>query len=206
MLRSAFGMADGEGGDLFLAALATLGLLTAEASRQPLLITVDDVQWLAAASRDVLAFVARRLDGEAIVLLTAGRDDEESFDGHPIREMVLTPLPDSAARALLSARAPDLAPELREPLLRAAAGNPLAICELPLTAAIQDGLDGLGPLPINARLERAFVQRAQTGQPDAAALALILSVDESASVSEVVAATEIVPGARALSGRAAGGG
>jgi DNA-binding CsgD family transcriptional regulator len=195
MLRSAFGMADHEGGDLFLVALATLGLLTAEASRQSLLITVDDVQWLDAASRDVLAFVARRLDGEAIVLLAASRDEDDPiFDAHPTTDMVLTPLADDAARALLSARAPSLNAELREPLLRAAAGNPLAICELPLTAASPDGLDSLAPMPISARLERTFVQRAQTGRPDAAALALVLAADGTASVAEVVAATEILLG------------
>src|SRR5262249_11946158 len=141
------------------------------------------------------AFVARRLDGEAIVLLAASRDEEDTiFDGHPMTDMVLDPLPDDAARALLSARAPSLDAELREPLLRAAAGNPLAICELPLTASSPDGSDGLAPMPISARLERTFVQRAQTGRLDAAALVLVLAADESASVAEVVAAAEIMLG------------
>src|SRR5258708_39638712 len=59
-LLAAFGMRAGPAPpDLFLVALAALELLTADASRAPLLVVVDDAHWLDRSSRDVLTFVAR---------------------------------------------------------------------------------------------------------------------------------------------------
>jgi predicted ATPase len=81
MLRVAFGIDEHEGGDLFLAALAALGLLSAEAARQPLLVTIDDIHWLDDASRDVVAFVGRRLDADPIVILGAVRDGHQTRIG-----------------------------------------------------------------------------------------------------------------------------
>ena len=44
----------GESGDRFLIGAATLSLLAAESSRTPLLINVDDVQWVDTESADAL--------------------------------------------------------------------------------------------------------------------------------------------------------
>jgi predicted ATPase len=52
------------------------GLLNAVrmlASREPLVVAVDDVQWLDRASADALVFAARRLDAEAVLFLLARR-------------------------------------------------------------------------------------------------------------------------------------
>jgi predicted ATPase len=59
-------------------ALATLELIGAVATERPVLILADDVHWLDAASRDVLGFVARRIESEAVVVLAALRD---GYDG-----------------------------------------------------------------------------------------------------------------------------
>src|SRR5262249_20257767 len=46
-LMAAFGMLDDAGApDIFLVALATLSLLTDSATRKPILVVADDVQWL----------------------------------------------------------------------------------------------------------------------------------------------------------------
>ena len=54
-------------------AVATLGVLAALSRERPLLIGIDDVQWLDPESESVLAFVARRLRHERIGLLVARR-------------------------------------------------------------------------------------------------------------------------------------
>jgi predicted ATPase len=64
-LLAAFGMHDDMGApDIFLVALATLSLLTESATRKPILLVADDVQWLDQATHDVLAFISRRLSSD----------------------------------------------------------------------------------------------------------------------------------------------
>jgi DNA-binding CsgD family transcriptional regulator len=54
-------------------AVATLGVLAALSRERPLLVAIDDVQWLDPESESVLAFVARRLGHERIGVLVARR-------------------------------------------------------------------------------------------------------------------------------------
>ena len=72
-LLAAFGLADVAAPDRFLIALAALELLADTAARSPVLLVVEDAQWLDRPTGDVLAFVARRLESEPIVLLAAIR-------------------------------------------------------------------------------------------------------------------------------------
>jgi DNA-binding CsgD family transcriptional regulator len=55
--------------DALLAGTAVLSLLFALSDESPLLVVVDDAQWLDRATLDALAFVARRLESERLVLL-----------------------------------------------------------------------------------------------------------------------------------------
>jgi hypothetical protein len=97
---AAFGMTDAAAPDLFLIALAALDLLGEAAAQAPTLLTVEDAHWLDRSSTDVLAFVARRLDFEPIVLLAAIRDGFPSlFDNAGLAELRLERL-DEAATAL----------------------------------------------------------------------------------------------------------
>jgi predicted ATPase len=73
-LLAAFGMTDAAAPDLFLIALAVLELLADTAAGSPLLLGVEDAQWLDQPSGEVLTFVARRLESEPIVLLAAIRE------------------------------------------------------------------------------------------------------------------------------------
>jgi hypothetical protein len=129
---AAFGMSDAQVSDLFVLALATLNLLAEAADGGPMLLLVEDAHWLDRASADVLVFVARRLEFEPVVLLAALRDGFEGpYADAGLPELRLSRLTDAAAAALLDARAPGLRPAVRRRVLEEAAGNPLALMELP---------------------------------------------------------------------------
>ncbi|HTX09135.1 MAG TPA: AAA family ATPase [Solirubrobacteraceae bacterium] len=195
MLLGAFGVEEHGNGDLFLVALAALGLLSGEAARQPLLVTIDDIHWLDGASLEVLAFVARRVESDPIMVLGAVRAGHESRTGPlGLPEHLVDALDARAASALLDAHAPGLAPALKRRLLDEAAGNPLALVELPGSIATMSELEASPILPLSARLEQAFADRARDAQPDTSALLLVLAADVTSPLAEVLAAGEIVLG------------
>ncbi|MFI7699383.1 AAA family ATPase [Nonomuraea sp. NPDC049480] len=168
-LSGALGLAPSAAGtDRLLVGLAVLSLLAEAAEERPVLCLVDDAHWLDRSSLDALAFAARRLDSEAVVLLVATRGDEE-LPGLP--ELRLSGLSAPAAAALLDGTVhngarPDTgtepAPALRYRVLAEARGNPLALIELP--AALRDEAVGedaarggrLDALPLSSRLQAAF--------------------------------------------------
>ncbi|TCO19738.1 regulatory LuxR family protein [Kribbella steppae] len=92
---AAFGLVAAATPERFLVGLAVLALLTEAAEERPVLITIDDAQWLDAATADVLAFVARRLIATPIAFVIAVREPTprlRSFDALPTLQ--LTPSTD----------------------------------------------------------------------------------------------------------------
>src|SRR5262249_14857952 len=126
-LLAAFGMQDdATPPDNFLVGLATLSLLTESAGRDPILLIADDGQWIDQPTYDVLAFVARRLSSDPIVLIMAMRDgSNRTFGDAGALRLRLSALDDADAERLLDACAPDLAVDLRRRFLQEASGNPL---------------------------------------------------------------------------------
>ncbi|MDQ1500297.1 MAG: hypothetical protein QOI86_3637 [Actinomycetota bacterium] len=197
-LLGAFGMADGASPDLFLIALASLNLLADSASSAPLLLGAEDAQWLDRSSGEVLAFIARRLESDPIVLLFCLREGCESgLDDAGLVEMCLEGLDRAAAGLLLERHAPGLAPPVREQLLDQAAGNPLALVELPLTVGagqLAQEAERSAPLPLTARLERAFAARV-AGLPAASRAALLVAAaDDRTDIAALLSATRIAYG------------
>src|SRR4029078_10939766 len=66
-LEAAIGRAGAEAPDPFLVGLATLGLLTDTEPKRPLLLVIEDAQWLDGPSAEVLGFVTARLRAPPIV-------------------------------------------------------------------------------------------------------------------------------------------
>ena len=160
-LRTTFGLSAGAAPDRFLVGLAVLGLLSDAAEERPLLCVVDDAQWLDRASAQVLAFVARRLLAESVVMLFAAREQSDVFAGLP--ELVVEGLRGADARSLLVSVVPGRLDEgVADQLLAETRGNPLALLELPrgLTAAqLAGGFALPGALSLSGRIEESFLKR-----------------------------------------------
>ncbi|PWI15816.1 transcriptional regulator [Streptomyces sp. Act143] len=124
-------------------AFAVLDVLTAVSrAGQPLLVAVDDWDALDAPSRQVLAFVARRAKGHPLALLMTSRPPHalpDPLTGVPT--LSLGPLSPAESARLLASRRPGLDAQAVRELLATAAGNPLALLELPAPA--EDSLPSL---------------------------------------------------------------
>jgi DNA-binding CsgD family transcriptional regulator len=203
-LRGALGLEAGGGNDRFLVSLAVLSLLAEAAERRPLLCLVDDAQWLDDASADALVFVARRLEADAIVMLFTAREREvRRFEASGLPELELGGLDSAAAAALLDRHADvPLSPEARERLVEGTGGNPLALLELPLAlseAQLGGGEPLLTPLPVSARLERAFLARVRGLPEETQTLLLVAAADDTGELATVLgAAAQLGVGAQAL--------
>ncbi|MFK0121301.1 LuxR C-terminal-related transcriptional regulator [Streptomyces sp. NPDC090994] len=113
-------------------AAATLALLSGIADEQPLLLAVDDLQWVDAPSAGVLAFVQRRIATAPIVLVCAVRAEAASaLDSTGAEVLDLAPLTSAESDAVLRRRRPDLTAQTRARLVREAAGNPLTLVGTP---------------------------------------------------------------------------
>ena len=182
--------------DVFLVGLATLSLLTASAASKPILLLADDVQWLDQPSRDVLAFIARRLSSDPIVLLMATRNTSEDALAYlSVPRHQLSRLDASASERLLTAEAPDLPRELRFRFQDLAAGNPLALVELPRAGHGAEPRAGHW-ITLTDRLERAFFSRVCDLFAATRTLLLIIAENDSKSLREVLDAGELLLGER----------
>ncbi|MET9548869.1 AAA family ATPase [Streptomyces sp. NPDC006627] len=149
--------------DRFAVAAGTLSLLGALAEEGPVLVTVDDAQWLDPYSLDALAFATRRLGREGIVVLFTARDelDEPASRLAAIETMTLGGLDaESAHRLIAEEGTAELTEREAARLLAEARGNPLALIELPAllsgSGAGDDDPDSAAPLPIGELLAHAF--------------------------------------------------
>ena len=113
-LATALGRAGGPPPGQLTVCSAALSLLQHAAKQTPLLVVVDDVPWLDRPSAIVLGFIARRLSGSHVGLLTAARPGEESFfDRYSLPNLTVGPLDDAASEELLTLHFPALATSVR---------------------------------------------------------------------------------------------
>ena len=151
--------AEGQPPDQRAVAVAFLGGVRTLAQAGPLVIAVDDVQWLDGPSAFVLEFALRRLQEERVVFLLTRRTDadgdrvplglDRAFPEDRFRRLVLGPLSLGALHRLLRER---LGLVLPRPKLRRlheiSGGNPFFALEL--ARAVERGSIGLEagePLP-----------------------------------------------------------
>jgi predicted ATPase/class 3 adenylate cyclase len=142
-----------------LAALV-LALLRGWAERQPLLLALDDAQWLDALSRELLAQMARGLQasGHPLLLLLASRPQDDLPAAWPEAQVIsLAPLSPQDIQNLVASRlgvdAGSLSAELASLVVSQSQGNPFFAQELAISLreAGSLGADGSlrGPLALS---------------------------------------------------------
>ncbi len=165
-LGTAFGLTGGEAPDRFLVGLAVLDLLADRAEQQPLICLIDDAQWLDRVSAQTVAFVARRLLAERIVLVVAMREQGDLIDFAGLPKLMIKGLIEAdAGRLLDSVIKGPVDPRVRERIIAETRGNPLALLELPraFTAAeLAEGFEQSDLVPLASRIEEGFVRRLST--------------------------------------------
>lgn len=178
-------------------AMALLDVVQSIARERPLLMVVDDLQWMDTASSQLLDFFARRVRQEPVSMIgTVGRRDRSSSSTATVIE--LEPLSASDAERLLTDRYPDLTVALRRRILLEARGNPLALSEL--AKALHRRRDPGSTavrwfLPVTDRLESAFAPQLRTYPVSTRAVLLAASVDEGARLTTELAVARDLTGA-----------
>jgi DNA-binding CsgD family transcriptional regulator/tetratricopeptide (TPR) repeat protein len=138
---------------------ALLALLTQLGEEHPVVLALEDIHWADRSTRAFLAFLARSLGEERVLVIASYRSDE-LHRRHPLRPLLAELERDPRARRIalaplgreeLAAQLEDIlgAPpdrDLLERLLRRSEGNPLFVEEL-----LAAGGDGRGPLPPTLR-------------------------------------------------------
>jgi DNA-binding CsgD family transcriptional regulator len=183
VLGTAFGLQAGPPPDRFLIGLAVLSLLAEVAEDGPLVCLIDDARWLDRASARVLAFVARRLMAESVLMIFAVREPGADLDGLP--ELMVQGLREDDARQLLRSVVPwPLDERVAEQIVAETHGNPLALLELPRGLSPAQLAGGFGllrttpeVLPLHGRIEDSFLRRVEA-LPSPARLWLVVAAAE----------------------------
>ncbi|MDN3356408.1 AAA family ATPase [Actinomadura sp. DC4] len=172
--------------DPYTLCTAVHALLTETARDGPVLCWGDDVHWLDRASLDAMAFTARRLGGEPVVMLFAAHNEHVTTPERDrlagIARLPLPPLEETASAEVLADRCPvGVAEDLSAGLTELTGGNPLALVEV--AAALTPGqLSGEEPppetLPPGSRLRAVYRRRFFRLSPDARRLALLAVADD----------------------------
>jgi DNA-binding CsgD family transcriptional regulator len=151
---------DPDGSDARTLGVAVRSALEVLAAGGPVVLAIDDVQWLDPSSASALAFALRRLDERPILLLLARRlgesaetqDLDQAIHGDRVERLHVGPLSLGAIHQLLQAH---LALTLARPTLlrvhETSGGNPFYALELARALGAYD--DPTQPLPIPESLE-----------------------------------------------------
>ena len=190
--------------------LGVLGVLRALAASGPVVIAVDDVQWLDRPSASALEFAARRLRGEPIGVVFARRGVgadvplalEQALPREAVRRLLVSPLGGDSLEPLVRAR---LGVHLGSPALRqleaASGGNPFFALELARSLAERDVPLGPGePLPVPGSLRMLLGERLADLAPAAREVALAASALARPTVALVEASLRSADPAAALAG------
>ena len=194
-------------------AAATLGTLRWFASSGPVLVALDDPQWMDEASRSTLAYAIRRLDEEPVGVLAAVRVGEGEGDDpfelsraladERAKRVEVGPLSAQAVGRMLDARL-GWVPEasfLFE-LHTVSGGNPLYALEI-ARATVQGRPEGSGPaLLLPASLKAQVGNRLATMSAEARGLALAAASLSRPTVALALGAADVDDGALAEAVRA----
>jgi DNA-binding CsgD family transcriptional regulator len=169
-------------------------LLVSLAERAPVLLAVDDLHWLDIESARLLDYLARRLDGVALLMVVttrAGEPGEHVAIREALTERATVLRPDVLSEEGVAALLDGAQPELVSACHEATGGNPLLVREL--ARELPDSADpalvrSLGPRSI----ARSVVARARRLSDDAVVLARAVSVfPAGARLADAAALTDL---------------
>ncbi|MEY2230970.1 AAA family ATPase [Streptomyces sp. BF23-19] len=196
VLNAAFGVSGEAVRDRFGLGTAVLAMLARAAAGGPLLVLVDDSQWLDRASLDALVFAARRLHAEGVVMLFAVRDGVPGGQIEGVPQLLLQGLDPAAVDALLTDRVVALSPYARERIVEQAQGNPLALLELPAALTAEQRGGRLNPVTLPAglaspssRIQEAFQEQIRRLPAATRAMLLVAAADDCGDLDLVLRAS-----------------
>src|SRR5690349_1371342 len=188
-MRAALGLGPGTG-ERFLVGAGVLSLLAEAAVAGGVLCLIDNAQWLDVESADALAFAARRLGAENIVVVFAARQaDAVALPG--IRALAVTRLAKAEAAALLRNSGQGLSGSVVDRVIETSEGNPQALLELPaaMTAGQRAGVEPLpAELPLGERIQAAIMARVAALPGPTRQLLLLVATDPAADLAILSAA------------------
>src|SRR5258706_9995625 len=188
-LEGALGLGADPSRDPYLVAVAAFQLICEVADSTPIVLIVDDAQWLDRSTLNIIAFIGRRLDVEHVALVAAVRTGLSSpLDDSRLPTLDLERLSASGSARLLDGKAPELHPVLRARVLAEASGNPLALVELARSMGRSGEQLSPPPTTLTARLDRAFANRLAELAPGTRAALLAAALDSRAPLDEIARA------------------
>jgi DNA-binding CsgD family transcriptional regulator/tetratricopeptide (TPR) repeat protein len=179
VLRIALGMVSGPPPSVDRIAEKTALLLVDLSRNHPVLVAINDANWLDRASSQVLAqIVTRRLTGGARIgfLSTSRVRDDDLSDRTDTIVLNVEPLSETASEALLTESFPHLARDRRTAVLKAARGNPLALLELARLSTGTVPFDA-SSAPLSYSLVEAFGSQLEALDGQTRRLALLAALD-----------------------------
>ena len=194
----------GAGLDLLMRALgaptaspSALGLLEAleGASRDaPLLVCLDDVQWLDRQAIAAVSFAARRLLADPVAVLLAGRPESDRIPGlAPFPRLDVPVLSEEEGQSLLLDIVPGMPAETARRVTRALAGVPLALHEVGsiLPGDVLAGLAALPePLPVSAAIQDRYARGFWQLGAESRSAVVLLAADTTGDPTVVSAALQ----------------
>jgi|GEM_PF-2813044 DNA-binding CsgD family transcriptional regulator len=156
------------------AGVAVLHLLSLLAAERPVLVVIDDAQWVDAATLAAVRFALHRLREERVAVLVADRTDERAdLPGFAVLEVGA--LDADASRRVLGSVA-ELAVPVATGCQERCGGNPLALIELARSLSASQRA-GRSPLPEHLQLSeglRAGLEQSLVALPERTRRALVV--------------------------------
>ena len=199
-LRGALGLGDhAVPPDRLGVAAATHELLVTAAEQQPVLLLLDDLQWLDRPTLDALTFAIRRLGNDAIACVLAGRADAPAIAGLPARDLAGLSRP-ATGELVKTVTGMVPAAEVAALLHSETGGNPLALAEM-AQAMTREQLAGTditeAPLKPGTAIRQRFSARLDRLDPAVRTALMVAAAGGRCPVAAVTAVS-----ARLTSGRA----
>lgn len=190
---------EGEGADALAIALGVVDALAALSANAPVLVAIDDWQWLDSSSSLALGFAARRLMGSEVRFLFTARPGKDGAPGCPlVRELpdeaaqriVLDPFTPSALHRLVRDRYGVVAS--RPALMRLheeTRGNPYLALQV-VRAVVEQGADlsAPGPLPVPADVDALLGRRVARSTEEVREVLALAALLGDPTVPEIQAA------------------